>query len=165
MSDTMQETWTPAHANPTKNRVKRVIHWITRKKKQPDHTPMAGTLPADLAQLSQPELESRLLNVEAELRRAELHAGDDSNFAAFCKTFGLACIAGIFTLSAAGIAYSREGVGTIGIIGLSLLTVGAFFIHPHTRHVSVTARAQDRDRILRAIDQIAAANTTTWHQK
>lgn len=147
MSDETPKTWS---SNPNYDTPPWLKQKLT-KKPEGDHVPMEGTLPTDLSILSLAELEKLLLTVEDEMRKAEFKAGDDSNFANFAKTFGLACIVGLFTLT--GLGVDTTPLGIIGIIGLFLFYIGSFFVRPYAKHVSITARTHDRDRILRAIDR------------
>lgn len=148
MSEEMPKTWTP------KPNYDALPGWKQKFKKrpEPDHAPMTGTLPSDLSVLSLAELEKLLLTVEDEMRKAEFTAGFDSNYSTFAKTFGLACIVGLFTLSAADFETSTTLLGVIGIVGLLLISLGSFFIRPYAKRVSITSRTHDRDRVLRAID-------------
>lgn len=149
MSDETPKTWSPKPHYDTLPWLRKVL----TKKPEGDHVPMEGTLPTDLSVLSLAELEKLLLTVEDEMRKAEFKAGDDSNFSTFAKTFGLACIVGLFTLSGVAFATKSTLLGVIGLIGLLLFSLGSFIIRPYAKHVSITARNHDRDRILRAIDR------------
>lgn len=147
MSDTTPKTWNPETDQATKQ---------SRPKDEP--APLEGTLPADLAQLSQNDLETLLQEVEDDLRRAELKAGDSSTIATYFKTGGLACIVGLFTLSGTPLAADPCTMGIIGIIGLIFFTIGSYCIRPHAKKILVTARTHDRDRVLRAIDQTSSTH-------
>lgn len=158
MSEKTPKTWSP-EANYDS------LPWLRKmltKKPEGDHVPMEGTLPADLSVLSLTELEKLLLTVEDQMRKAEFTAGFDSNYSTFAKTFGLACIVGLFTLSTADFETSTTLLGVIGIVGLLLISLGSFFIRPYAKRVSITARDHDRDRILRAIDRTSGGTSCQY---
>lgn len=149
MSDETPNTWSPRPSYDT-------LPWLKQKvtkRPEPDHAPMTGTLPTDLSALSLADLERLLLTVEDEIRKAEFNAGNESNDSTYAKTFGLACIVGLFTLFGVDFPDKSTVLGAIGIIGITYFALGSFIMRPYAKHVSVTSRTHDRDRILRSIDR------------
>lgn len=155
MTNETPDTWSP-NGIPQRQQQK------LKKLAEPHHAPMTGTLPADLSVLSLAELERLLLGVEDEMRKAELTAGSESTLSTFAKTFGLACIVGLFTLSGIALATKSTLMGIIGIIGLVLFALGSLVLAPYAKRVSITARTHDRDRILRAIDRTSGGTSCQY---
>lgn len=113
-------------------------------------------------------LEEALVEVERERRVAMLRLGDDTGFKWFCRVVGLAAVAFSF-----GYFFTTDGeidgfnfghLGPYMVIALVVGLVGSVYgfmsLADTKREMTVKARDDDRERVLRAIKRIEQNQST-----